>query len=118
MPCGGTKTLEKLRLEDLSEFEVYLPLRIAQALCIHAIESVPQIDAEWSERSHDRTAHADSAEQPRWVEVRRLRPEVASIVERVHVQHLIEAHAELGALRVEHVAERGARRCVRARLWD
>src|SRR5690242_13997655 len=118
MPCGRTKTLKTPILEDLSKLEMNLPLRIAQALCIHTIESIPQIDAQRSERRDDRTANADTAEQPRRIEVRRLRPEIAGVIEGIDVQHLIEANTKLRTLRVERISERSACCRILAGLWD
>src|SRR5690348_10013841 len=97
---------------------MHLPFRIAQPLCVHAIETVSQVDAERAERCDDRTTYPDTAEQSRRIEVRRSRPQVSGVVEGIQVQHLVEAKAELRALRVEHVAEGLASRLVRTRLRD
>src|SRR5690242_5883157 len=114
MPCGETSALKKLRLEDLSEFEVHLPLGITKALLVHTIETVPQIDSERSQRRHDRAADADAAEQSRRIEVAWTRPEVAGVVERVEIEHLVEAKPQLDALGIECVSKGCPRRRIRA----
>src|SRR5688572_16639381 len=105
------RRMKRLRLEQLSEFEVDLPARVGypdagiRRVRLRAIQAVAEIDAERAERGDGREADARAPEEPRRVEVARTVPEVARVVERVHVQVLVHPHAQLGRRREEGAAE-------------
>ena len=69
------------------------------------VESVRVVHPDRAEGRDNREANARSAEEAGRVEVGRLLPHVAGVVEEVQVEHLAEPDAEFGGRAEEPVAE-------------
>src|SRR5687768_3879621 len=98
----------KEKLEKLTQLEMQLPSRRAPAEQIRLVESIPQVDAERSERAQRRGAESHAPEQPRRVELARTIPDVAALRERVHVQRRRQPQSQLGRGCKVRVSERFA----------
>src|SRR6267143_4582864 len=99
-------------LKEIAELEVQLPAGFGPPEDIDAVEAVGVIDAERTERRDDGRADPGAAEQPRGIELRGTRPDVAGVEERREIQHLGHAHADLARHREERLPERVGARAV------
>src|SRR5689334_12110931 len=95
-------------LEELSEFEVELPARCRAALSVNLVEPIPDVHSQRSQWAYGRHTESEAPEQTGGIKLTRLVPDVAALEERVQVQRLIQAQAELRRPYEERVSERGS----------
>src|SRR5262249_32151040 len=95
----------ELRLEELTELEVDLPIWCPPAKRIGPVETVTEVQTQRPQRRHQGCTKARAAEQTGWVEVPRACPKVAGIEERGKIQLRTHAETEFRRRREERATE-------------
>src|SRR5688572_15165268 len=85
---------------------MYLPLGGFCASPIAAVESVPKVDPQRAQWCDNRPAETGSPENAGRVELRRLAPDVADVVEKIEVELRRQPKPQLGGAGIERVTER------------
>src|SRR5207237_8111019 len=88
-------TRSDARSEEVAELEVQFPPGRRLAEQVRLVEAVGPVDADRPEGRNDAQADARAPEQARRVELPRLRPPVAGVDERAHVEHLGQPRPDL-----------------------
>src|SRR5690606_1377310 len=77
-----------------------------QGVYLGAVESVREIEPEWSQWRYQRRSHTRAAEESRWIELSWSAPYVTSLVEGVHVEALTYPESKFRRSAEERLAER------------